>query len=452
MRRCIVLISLFLAARVSASSNNAAAIVIYRAGLMEIVRNLESRPVTGTKLPAREEREEARLLWRSFLDYQLALESIRAESSDFLPLKGPERDRMFRQYHAAWLAQYRSALQFIDAAERHPEYHAMLNEKDATLGLVSGSYADFKFHWLNVARAAEYTALALFDSTLGGRPLSGAMQDSTFILRAGAGSGTKQTIANAGQIVKTALWTPIPQSIEAAGAGPEKPPPRAPFITKAQIAKVQQRLEPGDLVFERREWALSNVGLPGFWPHVAMYVGSPEDRRRAFGPESETKLRFQNPPAYDANWSQATIVEALGEGVITSTFERSAYADAVAVVRPKVAPEKKAEAIARAFQYVGLPYDFEFDFATDNRIVCTELVYKSYEGSLDLPVMRLAGRSVTPANDYVRWFDERFDRGRDLDFVAFLDGHMRSRKATEASAADLRASWTRPRWHSITDR
>ncbi len=93
---------------------------------------------------------------------------------------------------------------------------------------------------------------------------------------------------------------------------------------------------------------------------------------------------------------------------------------------------------------MGRPYDFEFDFATDDRIVCTELVYKSYEGSLDLPVMRLAGRSVTPANDYIRSFDERFDRGRDLDFVAFLDGHARSRRATEASAAELRASWKRP--------
>jgi hypothetical protein len=452
MRRSIALISLFLATPVSASSNNAAAIVIYRAGLMGIVRNLESRPAAGTKLPAREEREEARLLWRSFLDYQLALESLRAESSNFLSLKGPERDRAFRQYHAAWLAQYRTALQFIDAAERHPEYHTMLNEKDATLGLVSGSYADFKFHWLNVARAAEYTALALFDSTLGGRPLSGASEDSTFIVRAGTGSGTKLTIANAGQIVTTALWTPIPQSIEAAGAGPEKPAPRAPFITQAQLAKVRQRLEPGDLIFERREWALTNVGLPGFWPHVAMYVGSPVERRRALGADSETKLRAQNPPAYDTNWSQATIVEALGEGVITSTFERSAHADSVAIVRPKVAPDKKAVAIARAFQYVGVPYDFEFDFATDNRIVCTELVYKSYEGALELPVMRLAGRSVTPANDYVRWFDERFDRGRDLDFVAFLDGHMHSRTSTEASAIDLRGSWKRPRWHSITDR
>ncbi len=128
--------------------------------------------------------------------------------------------------------------------------------------------------------------------------------------------------------MQTALWTPIPQSIEAAGAGPEKPPPRAPYISKAQIAKIRQRLEPGDLIFERREWALTNVGLPGFWPHVAMYVGSPDERRRSFGPELETKLRAQNTGAYDTASSRSTVIEALGEGVITSTFERSAHADA----------------------------------------------------------------------------------------------------------------------------
>ncbi|HEY3052381.1 MAG TPA: YiiX/YebB-like N1pC/P60 family cysteine hydrolase, partial [Thermoanaerobaculia bacterium] len=426
--------------------------VVYRAGMQAIVRHLESRPVHGARLPTREERDEARLLWRSFLDYQLALESIRAAHSDFLLRSGAARDSAFRLDHAAWLAQYRAALQFIDAAERHPEHHTMLNESDRTLGLVSGSYADFKFHWLNVARAAEYSAFALLDTTLGGRPLPGAADDSAIILKAGAGSGTKQTIVNAGRVVQTALWTPIPQGIQAAGGGPEKPPPRAPYISPAQLAKIRQRLAPGDLVFERREWALTNIGLPGFWPHVAMYVGSPDERRRLFGADFESALRAKNPRAYDATWSASTVIEALGEGVITSTFEHSAYADAVAVVRPGVATEKKAAAIARAFQYVGRPYDFEFDFATDDRIVCTELVYKSYEGSVDLPVMRLAGRSVTPANDYVRWFDERFDRGRDLDFVAFLDGHAHSHKATEASVADLRASWKRPRWHSMTDR
>jgi len=435
-----------------AQADDRTGIALYRSGLQSIVRYMESRPAPGTALPSRQEREEARLLWRSFLDYQLGLESIRAPYADFLKRKGPARDRAFRLYHAAWLTQYRTALQFIEAAQRHPEYHTLLNESDSTLGLVSGTYADFKFRWLNVARAAEFSAFTVLDSTLGGKALPAAADDARFILAAGAGSGSKQTMLNAARVVQSAVWTPVPQTLAAVGGGPEKPAPRPSFISKAQVARVRTMLQPGDVIFERRDWALSNVGLPGFWPHVAMYVGTPEERRRLFGEDFEQRLRARNAKAYDSRFSRATVVEAIGEGVVTSTFEHTADADWVAIVRPSLASDRKAEAIARAFAYVGRPYDFEFDFATDDRIVCTELIYKAYEGATHFPVMRLAGRSVTPANDFVRWFDEQFDGKRELEFVAFLDGHAHSKSAREAGLSEFRSSWKRPRWHGATER
>lgn len=411
------------------------AITVYRHGLLNITSYLGSVPVDGTKLPTREERQNARLMWRSFLDYQLALESIRTANSDFLERSGAARNRGFRQYFAAWLAQYRTALQFIEAAERHPEYHSILNERDPTLGLVSGAYSDFKFRWLNVARAGEFATFALLDSTLGGTDVPGAREDARYLLAAGQRSGPAETMRNAARIVQSAAWQPVPAGLAAVAGGQEKPAPRPSFVPVAEIAKVRKQLEPGDLIFERRDWELSNIGLPGFWSHVALYIGSPSERRRSFGED----------PLPDPKLAHVTVIEAIGEGVIVSTFEHSADADYVAVVRPTVPPPKKAEAIARAVRYLGRPYDFEFDFATDDRIVCTELVYKSYEGALHLPVMRLAGRNVTPANDFVRWFDEVYDGPRELEFVAFLDGHARGDLAT------FRASWKRPRWYSATE-
>lgn len=431
------LLSTLVLLAIPANADDAREIAAYRSGLQAIVRHIDTPPRDA--MPAREQREEARLTWKSFLDYQLALESIRARNADFMKQRGAKRDRMFRLHHAAWLAQYRAALDFIERMERHPEVHTMLNESSSEIGLGESTYAAFKFRWLNVARAAEMSAYTLLSATMGGTPLPGADDDARAILAAAAdNSGPRQTMRNALKIVGQAAWQPLPTGLASMAGGPEGAPPRKSFISRAQIAELRRVVQPGDILFERRDWALTNVGLPGFWPHVALYVGTPEERRRLLGEEISA--------------SPATVVEAIGEGVRASTFEHSADADYVAVIRPRVAPAVKAEAIRRAFAYVGRPYDFEFDFVTDDRIVCSELVFKAYEGALDLPLMRRLGRSVTPPNDFVRWFDEHYAAAPRADFIAFLDGHGHERIARAADVSAFRASWKRSKWYAVTER
>ena len=435
----IAFVALVLCLAAPLHGDDAAAIRLYRDGLTSIVHYLDLMP-SPDALPTRQQREDARLLWKSFLDYELALEAIRAAHSGFAS------DADFRLYHAAYLTEYRHALDFIARAERHPEYHTILNEPVPSLGLISGTYSDFKLRWLNVARAAEFASFALLDKTRGGDPLPGAADDAAAILAAGAGKGSTETVRNAVRIVRDASWAPVPRTLHAIAGGPEKEGPRPSFISSAQIAAMKKKVRPGDLIFERRDWALSNIGLPGFWSHVAMYVGTPAERRTRFGDAFEERLRGA---ATYPRVGDASVIEAVGEGVIANTFERSADADYVAILRPNVNSETIENAIVRAFSYVGRPYDFEFDFASDDKIVCTELVYKSFEGALQLPVMHLAGHPVTPANDYVRWFDETFDRGRQLDFVAFVDGSAARRNARESGVTALRASWKRPRWYAV---
>lgn len=118
--------------------------------------------------------------------------------------------------------------------------------------------------------------------------------------------------------------------------------------------RVQPLLKPGDVLLRRTEYTSSNVFIPSWWKHAAVYVGD------------------------------GKIVEAVGGGVrvsaLTAFFEEGQH---VKAVRPKDASPDQARRIARwAEAQVGKPYDFAFDFAGDERFACTELAAKALERGL----------------------------------------------------------------------
>jgi hypothetical protein len=210
------------------------------------------------------------------------------------------------------------------------------------------------------------------------------------------------------------------------------------LVSTAQIEALKTNLLPGDVLLERREWYLSNVGLPGFWPHAALYIGTAAERRAFFADaEVEIWVKGQGEPTGDFNAllqkrypgafqksitpqeheHMPRILEAMSEGVSFTTLEHSADCDALAVLRPRLAKVEKAQAILRAFHYAGRPYDFNFDFSTDAELVCTELIYKSYEPAngftgLKLTTVEMLGRQVTPANEFVKQFDAQAAVGK----------------------------------------
>jgi len=60
-----------------------------------------------------------------------------------------------------------------------------------------------------------------------------------------------------------------------------------------------------------------------------------------------------------------------------------------------------ATAVERARTHLGKPYDFDFDFTRADRVVCTEVVYRSYEGlgGIHFLTTRRAGRETVSAED-----------------------------------------------------
>lgn len=239
-----------------------------------------------------------------------------------------------------------------------------------------------------------------------------------------------------------------------------------PLISRAQRQELKQRLQPGDIILERRNWYLSNGFLPGFWTHMALYVGSAADlesRGLASHPFVRQHLeKFRQP---DRHGDERRVIEAIAPGVIFSSLEEVAAADHFAVLRPRVSEARKNAAIARAFSHYGKPYDFEFDFFSTDKLVCSELIYRAYDEFIEgegvrFPLVRILGRDTLPPDEAVRMFARersmdgeraahRLPPASQLDLIVFLDGDPQAGQARAAGVEEFIRTLDRPaEWHA----
>jgi hypothetical protein len=242
------------------------------------------------------------------------------------------------------------------------------------------------------------------------------------------------------------------------------------LISDEQLAEFKSKLRPGDIILERRNWYVSNIGLPGFWPHAALFVGTQAQILAELQEDPEVRAAFGDLNAgfsqkYPKAWAslaerdhgghEQCVIEAVSEGVSSASLEHSCAADYVAALRPRVSTVVRARAIERALAYWGRPYDFNFDFATDDQVVCSELVVKAYERSanepgLDVPWVTLLGRRAVPPTELARAFrDHRESPERQLDFVYFLEGREAEHTAVVSDVAAFGRTCERPKWDIV---
>jgi hypothetical protein len=152
-------------------------------------------------------------------------------------------------------------------------------------------------------------------------------------------------------------------------------------------------LRPGDVLVTRHNRALTNLFLPGFWPHVALYIGAAGDwPEGAIDIDEARRRRWQGP---------IRVLEARKDGVLLRPLEETLAVDAVAVIRPRLTTEEVARAIGAALVHEGKLYNFDFDFFRSDRLVCSEVVYRAYDGigNLDLTLRPRSGRPTLSAED-----------------------------------------------------
>lgn len=196
------------------------------------------------------------------------------------------------------------------------------------------------------------------------------------------------------------------------------------MIRPQQLAEFRAKLKPGDILIERQNWFLSRAFMPGYWAHAALYVGTTNDLiRLGLDRDPRVVALWKNYAAHDAEDHEHLILEAVPEGVRMTTLEHCiGVADSAAVLRPRVTEGEVREAIARGFSHLGKSYDFDFDFFTSDRLVCTELVYRCYDGAVKFPLVDVMGRRTLPPTELVRKFvTERGQAHAQLECVCFLD-------------------------------
>lgn len=163
-------------------------------------------------------------------------------------------------------------------------------------------------------------------------------------------------------------------------------------VTPKVRDRLASLLEPGDVVVTRYERALSNLFLPGFWPHVGLHIGRAVDTPR--GATNDHVNRWVEP---------LRVLEARKDGVLLRELSDTMSVDAVAIIRPKLTRDEISAGIDRALLHEGKGYNFDFDFFAADRLVCTEVVYRAYDGlgAIELPLTRRSGRMTLSAEDLV---------------------------------------------------
>lgn len=261
--------------------------------------------------------------------------------------------------------------------------------------------------------------------------------------------------------------------------------------------ELEKKLRTGDVMTSRSNWFLSNAFLPGFWPHSFIYLGNVKTMTSFFAGDQETqkfyakkcveeKLNCKDFTGFLKNYVKTraawdsfnqkddhgyehVLIEATSEGVHFSSVRHTFLNDYLGVLRPKLSRLQIARTIENTFYHFGKEYDFYLDWASDDRIVCSELVSKSYQSDLSSNKVGIDFNYSIPDKMYVEWvmgriaipvvnivrkaYDENVlhMRTSQFDFVAFLKGVRKTDSSVYGSESEYYDSRLWPKWSFMTE-
>jgi len=175
-----------------------------------------------------------------------------------------------------------------------------------------------------------------------------------------------------------------------------------PALPQAIAAELQQLLQPGDVLAVRKEYALTTYFLPGYWPHVALYLGS-ATALQPYQTGAQNSLEPLSARLHAATRDGGVVIESMKDGVHLRPLSSPFGSDSIVVMRPRLTATYVTEALNRSLNHQGKPYDFSFDFRRSDRLVCTEVVYRAFDGvdTMRLPLVQRVGRPTLSGDDLI---------------------------------------------------
>lgn len=136
---------------------------------------------------------------------------------------------------------------------------------------------------------------------------------------------------------------------------------------------VRANLKPLDLIFETRNFTLSNYTIPGHWGHVAVWLGSKEELQELGVWDKEYFAPFRKFVEDGKN-----IIEVRKQGLGAVALSDYMNLDEVAVTRVSNALANAEAIMQELTEQIDKKYDFTFNAHSSDKLTCSEFIAFSY--------------------------------------------------------------------------
>ncbi len=158
---------------------------------------------------------------------------------------------------------------------------------------------------------------------------------------------------------------------------------------------IASKLQIGDILLEKTPFRLTDNMIPGHWGHAAIWIGTEQELKAVGLWNHPLVVRY-----HEQIKRGELVAESLRTGTQLSQLADFLNIDDLGVMRSRhpMTSEVMRETIILALRQLGKEYDFNFDVETTDKIVCSQLVYLSYD-KIEWPTESIVGRyTISPDN------------------------------------------------------